>query len=158
VNVSTVQLRQPDFVPRFLHAVGAKDGPCGIDIDVTASMLIDDAEEPIRKLEELREAGVGIAVDDFGSGYSSLSYLARLPVHTLKIDQAFVSSMLSSAQSMTLVSTIISLAHALRLEVIAESVEDEAQARTLRLLRCDEMQGFLISRPVAPAEMRGLLQ
>jgi diguanylate cyclase (GGDEF)-like protein len=158
VNVSTVQLRQPDFVPRFLQAVGAKDGACGIDIDVTESMLIDDAEAHIRKLHELREAGIGIAVDDFGRGYSSLSYLARLPVHTLKIDQTFVASMLENAQSMTLVTSIISLAHALRLDVIAESVEDEAQARTLRLLRCDEMQGFLFGHPVAPAELGGLLQ
>jgi diguanylate cyclase (GGDEF)-like protein len=158
VNVSTVQMRRPDFVPRFLQAAGAKDGLCGIDIDVTESLLIDDADEHIRKLHELREAGVCIAVDDFGRGYSSLSYLARLPVQTLKIDQLFVASMLSSAQSMTLVTTIISLAHALHLEVIAESVEEEAQARTLRLLRCDGMQGFLIGRPVAPADMHGLLQ
>ncbi len=158
VNISTVQLKQPDFVPRFLQAVGAKDGPCGIDIDVNESMLIDDAEGHIRKLHELRDAGIGIAVDDFGRGYSSLSYLARLPVHTLKIDQMFVASMLENAQSMTLVTTIISLAHALRLEVIAESVEDEAQARTLRLLRCDEMQGFLFGHPVAPAELGGMLQ
>jgi EAL domain-containing protein (putative c-di-GMP-specific phosphodiesterase class I) len=95
---------------------------------------------------------VAIAIDDFGTGFSSLSHLARLPVDTLKIDRSFVIDMTSGPQGLALVSTIISLAHALKLKVVAEGVETEEQSRLLRLLRCDQMQGFLFSKPV-PVEI-----
>jgi diguanylate cyclase len=91
--------------------------------------------------------GISIAIDDFGTGYSSLSYLARLPVTALKIDRSFVSTMTERPESVSIVSTTISLAHSLDMQVIAEGVEIEEQARLLRLLRCDQMQGYLISRP-----------
>jgi EAL domain-containing protein (putative c-di-GMP-specific phosphodiesterase class I) len=102
--------------------------------------------------------GLSIAIDDFGTGYSSLGYLAKLPVHSLKIDRSFIATMADEPDTMTLVSTIISLAHSLRLKVCAEGVETEEQAKVLRLLRCDEMQGYLISRPVPDAELRAMLQ
>ncbi len=89
-----------------------------------------------------------ISIDDFGTGYSSLGYLAKLPVHTLKIDRSFVTTMLNNPDTMTLVSTIISLAHSLRLDVVAEGVEQEDQAKVLRLLRCEQMQGYLFSKPL----------
>ena len=92
--------------------------------------------------------GVGIAIDDFGTGFSSLSYLAKLPVDTLKIDRSFVTDMTATPEGLALVSTIINLAHALKLKVVAEGVETDEQSRLLRLLNCDEMQGFLFSRPV----------
>jgi EAL domain-containing protein (putative c-di-GMP-specific phosphodiesterase class I) len=100
---------------------------------------------------------VKIFLDDFGTGYSSLSYVAQLPVHALKIDRSFVSSMLDVPSAMTLVSTIISLARALKLQTVAEGVESEEQAKILRLLQCDEMQGYLISKPVPFEEMTAYL-
>jgi EAL domain-containing protein (putative c-di-GMP-specific phosphodiesterase class I) len=96
--------------------------------------------------------GVTIAIDDFGTGFSSLNYLFKLPVNTLKIDRAFVVDMISGAGGLTLVSVIVNLAHALKLKVVAEGVETEAQLRQLRLLHCDEMQGYLFGKPV-PVEI-----
>jgi EAL domain-containing protein (putative c-di-GMP-specific phosphodiesterase class I) len=101
---------------------------------------------------------VDIAVDDFGTGHSSLAYLAKLPVNALKIDRSFVATMTANAHSMTLVSTIISLAHALDLKVIAEGVESEDQAKLLRLLKCDEMQGYLFSMPLSADRVMAFLQ
>ncbi len=157
INVSTLQLGRADFAQRFAEVLGATDDGGGIDIEVTESLIINDAERHIERLNEIRQLGVDIAVDDFGTGYSSLGYLAKLPVQTLKIDRSFITTMLQDSGSMTLVSTIISLAHALRLSVVAEGVEDEAQAKILRLLRCDEMQGYLISRPLPAPEIPALL-
>ena len=114
---------------------------------------MQDVEDNIAKLVALRNLGVHIAIDDFGTGYSSLGYLAKLPVTTLKIDRSFIIAMLDDPSAMTLVSTIISLAHALRLEVVAEGVESEEQAKILRLVRCDQMQGYLISKPVSFDDM-----
>src|SRR6185503_7967446 len=97
-------------------------------------------------------------IDDFGTGYSSLGYLAKLPVHTLKIDRSFIITMLSDPAAMTLVSTIISLAHSLKLNVVAEGVDQEEQARMLHLLLCDQMQGYLFSKPVPFDAMTALLR
>jgi EAL domain-containing protein (putative c-di-GMP-specific phosphodiesterase class I) len=101
--------------------------------------------------------GVHISVDDFGTGYSSLSYLAKLPVNELKIDRSFVITMTGSPESMAIVSTILSLARALGLQVVAEGVETDEQSRLLKLLRCDEVQGFLFGRPIPSADMARLL-
>ena len=114
---------------------------------------MEDIEGNIRKLKEVRELGIAIAIDDFGTGYSSLGYLAKLPVQTLKIDRSFIITMLGDADAMTLVQTIISLAHSLRLKVVAEGVDEEGQAKMLRLLHCDEMQGYLFSRPLPAADV-----
>jgi EAL domain-containing protein (putative c-di-GMP-specific phosphodiesterase class I) len=116
---------------------------------VTESLIMDDAAENIEKLKEIRALGVGIAIDDFGTGYSSLGYLTKLPAQTLKIDRSFVMAMLSDPAAMTLVSSIISLAHALQLDVVAEGVESEDQAKVLSLLRCDQIQGYLICKPLS---------
>ena len=115
-------------------------------------MIMADVKNSIASLQAIRAMGVTIAIDDFGTGFSSLSYLAKLPVDTLKIDRSFVIDMTSGPQGLALVSTIINLAHALKLKVVAEGVETEEQSRLLRLLSCDEMQGFLFSKPV-PAEI-----
>ena len=157
VNVSAIQVRQRNFV----DVVGAilREGANrpGIDIEITESLIMEDVAGTIDKLKILRDLGVSIAIDDFGTGYSSLGYLAKLPVHSLKIDRSFIVTMADNSDTMTLVSTIISLAHALRLKVCAEGVETEEQAKVLRLLRCDEMQGYLISRPVPLEQLTPLL-
>ncbi len=153
VNVSTVQLKRDDFVRSIATTLKVAGGEAAIDIEVTESLLLGDAAENLTKLEALRELGVGIALDDFGTGYSSLGYLARLPVQTLKIDRSFIASMLDDPGAMTLVSTIISLARSLKMETVAEGVESEEQAKILRLLRCDQMQGYLVSKPLSFADM-----
>jgi diguanylate cyclase (GGDEF)-like protein/PAS domain S-box-containing protein len=158
VNVSAIQLRQREFVDMVREAVRDGTGPPMIDIEITESVIVEEFESTVQKLRAIRDMGLSIAIDDFGTGYSSLGYLAKLPVHSLKIDRSFIATMADEPDTMTLVSTIISLAHSLRLKVCAEGVETEEQAKVLRLLRCDEMQGYLISRPVPDAELRAMLQ
>lgn len=149
VNVSAMQLQQKDFVESVRRAIAMSDGAApGIDLEITESMIITDVEQNIARLSAIRNMGLAIAIDDFGTGYSSLGYLARLPLDALKIDQSFVSTMTTSPVSMTIVSTMIAMAHALDLKVIAEGVEEEEQAKFLTLLKCDELQGYLISRPL----------
>jgi diguanylate cyclase (GGDEF)-like protein len=161
VNVSSVQLRQKKIIGMVrdaLSASAAHDLPPAIDIELTESLIMEDVDASIEMLTSLCGLGVNIAIDDFGTGYSSLAYLAKLPVHALKIDRYFIESMINEPNGMMLVSTIISLAHAMRLKVIAEGVETEEHAKILRLLRCDEMQGYLISQPVTREAMLDLLQ
>jgi diguanylate cyclase (GGDEF)-like protein/PAS domain S-box-containing protein len=148
VNVSAVQLRRNDFVKTLHEALAHGPGAAGIDIEITESLLMDDMEENVAKLEAARDMGIRIAVDDFGTGYSSLGYLAKLPAHTLKIDRSFVITMLGDPNVMTLVSMIISTAHSIGLDVVAEGVDQERQAQALADLQCDQIQGYLISRPV----------
>jgi len=109
-------------------------------------------------IKSLKDIGVKLAIDDFGTGYSSLSYIARLPANSLKIDRSFIMDMTNRPESMTLVSTIITLAHSLKLNVVAEGVETGEQARLLTLLKCNEMQGFLFSKPLPPEEIPGWLE
>ena len=158
VNVSPIQLRKRDFVQtvRATLAEGARIP--GLDLEITENLIMEDIEENIRLLAAIRDLGVGVAVDDFGTGYSSLRYLAKLPVQTLKIDRAFIVTMLDDANTMTLVSTIISLAHSLGLKVVAEGVDSEKQAETLQALNCDQMQGYLVSKPVPVGELSELLR
>jgi diguanylate cyclase (GGDEF)-like protein/PAS domain S-box-containing protein len=157
VNVSGVQLRRRDFVDVLREAVRPGGDPPAIDIEITESVIMGDIAATGDKLRAVSELGLNIAIDDFGTGYSSLGYLAKLPVHSLKIDRSFIITMVEDPDTMTLVSTIISLAHSLRLKVVAEGVETEEQAKVLRLLRCDEMQGYLISRPVPLEQLTPLL-
>jgi len=153
VNVSAIQLQQKDFVGTVKSIIeegrASNDTPGGgLDLEITESLIMRNIEEIVPRLKALRELGVDIMVDDFGTGHSSLRYLAKLPITALKIDQSFVDTMSENAESMTIVSTIVSLAHSLHLKVIAEGVETEEQARLLRQVGCDELQGYLISRPV----------
>jgi diguanylate cyclase (GGDEF)-like protein/PAS domain S-box-containing protein len=157
VNVSAVQLRQRDFVAALEQAIVDGVVPTAIDLELTESLVMEDIKASIEKLKAIRALGVRVAIDDFGTGYSSLGYLAQLPVESLKIDRSFIVKMEEDPNAMTLVSTIISLAHSLRLKVVAEGVETEEQAKFLRLLRCDQMQGYLFSKPVPEAELRRML-
>ena len=148
VNVSTVQLQHRDFLRAVGEVVGASGKDAGLDIEVTESVIMADASENIEKLKAIRNLGIGIAIDDFGTGYSSLGYLTKLPAQTIKIDRSFIVAMLDDPGMLSLVSTIITLAHSLNMSVVAEGVESEEQAKLLRLLRCDFMQGYLMSKPL----------
>ena len=152
VNVSARELRHVSFVPDCAALLGSQGARHGLDIEITESMVMDDIDKSIRSLQALRSLGCRIAIDDFGTGYSSLNYLSRLPADTLKIDQSFVSALATSADTLALVTNIIGLAHSLGLKVVAEGVEDEEQAKLLRLLRCDELQGYHFGRPVPVAD------
>jgi diguanylate cyclase (GGDEF)-like protein/PAS domain S-box-containing protein len=155
VNLSAVQLREPDFVSQVTAVLAGQPAPQGIDIELTESLLMEDIEGNIEKLQALRKDGVRLSIDDFGTGYSSLAYLSKLPAEILKIDRTFILTMLDDPNNMTLVSTMISLAHSLRMKVVAEGVETEDQAKLLRLLRCDQMQGNLVGQPL-PWDALGL--
>jgi diguanylate cyclase (GGDEF)-like protein/PAS domain S-box-containing protein len=158
VNVSSIQLRQADFVDVVRAALnGSHGGAHGLDLEITESLLMEDIEGNIGKLRAIRDMGVDIAIDDFGTGYSSLGYVARLPVQCLKIDRSFIVTMLGDSDTMTLVRMIVSLAQSLRLKVVAEGVETEEQANALRLLGCDQAQGYLYSKPLTFTEMTALL-
>jgi EAL domain-containing protein (putative c-di-GMP-specific phosphodiesterase class I) len=130
----------------------AADAAAGLQLEITESVIMQDVNQSIGSLLAIRALGVAIAIDDFGTGFSSLSYLAKLPVDTLKIDRSFVVEMVSATGGLTLVSVIINLAHALKLNTVAEGVETEEQLRQLRSLGCDEMQGYLFGKPV-PVEI-----
>lgn len=158
VNVSATQVRQSGWVAEVERTVALfGGGACGLDLEITESILMDDVEAAIAKLKAIQALGMTISLDDFGTGYSSLSYLRRLPINALKIDGSFIGGMPGDAGKTSLVSGIITLAHSLRLQVIAEGVETEAQAKLLGRLRCDQIQGWLISEAVPADQMEALL-
>ena len=153
VNVSSQQLRHRAFVADIQLAIGIDPlAAAGLELEITESMVMQDFKHNIASLHAIRAMGICIAIDDFGTGFSSLSYLAKLPVDTLKIDRSFIIDMEAGGQGPAMVATIISLAHAVKLKVVAEGVETAEQLRLLRLLHCDEYQGFLFGKPV-PAEI-----
>jgi diguanylate cyclase (GGDEF)-like protein len=159
LNVSPVQLRHRDFVNTVMEAAREADRANGVlDLEITESVIMENFDETIHKLQILRSAGVSVAVDDFGTGYSSLAYVARLPIRGLKIDRSFVTNMTQSQESLAIVRSVISLAHSLKLEVIAEGVETEQQAAILEELSCDQLQGYLFSRPVPSTDIPRLLK
>ena len=152
VNISQIQLAQKNFVSMIEELVKkyGRDG-CGLDIEITESLIMKDVSENVSKLREIRALGVGISIDDFGTGYSSFSHLATLPISALKIDRSFVVNMATNPDHRNIVSTIISLAHLLKHNVIAEGIDSEEQASLLREMGCDEIQGYIYSRPM-PAD------
>ncbi|OAI05407.1 diguanylate cyclase [Methylomonas methanica] len=153
VNVSPLQLRNRRFIAEVKQAISIDaHAAAGLELELTESLIMADINYSIASLQTLRAMGVSITIDDFGTGFSSLSYLSKLPVDTLKIDRSFVIEMTETPEGLALVSTIINLAHSMKLKVVAEGVETEEQSRLLRLLSCDEMQGFLFSKPV-PSEI-----
>jgi diguanylate cyclase (GGDEF)-like protein len=158
VNVSAVQLRKADFVATVEATLRDGADPHGIDLEITESLIMEDIEGTLEKLHALRELGIELSIDDFGTGYSSLAYLAKLPAQTLKIDRAFVMTIVEDRSSMTVVSSMISLAHSLRMKVVAEGVETPEQARMLHLLHCDQMQGYLVSKPLPFEQVSVLIE
>lgn len=157
VNISPRQLEMADFVGSVLRALEANQLEPGVlELEITESVLMRDVEGNAAKLIQLAEAGVRLAVDDFGTGYSSLKYLSRFPIHTLKIDRAFVKD--SELDGMSIANAIVGMAKNLKLNVIAEGVESIAQLEQLRSLQCSEVQGYLFGMPMSAQEATRLLQ
>ena len=162
VNVSALQFRETDMpavVARALADTGLE--PHFLELELTESVLMQRVDEVVKVLKELRAMGIRISIDDFGTGYSSLSYLKRMPIDALKVDRSFVNDIFGENDEVTdegaeIVSTIINLAHNLKLKAIAEGVETPAQAEFLRSKGCDEVQGFLVSRPVSGEDLISL--
>jgi diguanylate cyclase len=158
VNISARQFQEQDLsetVVRILNQT--KIAPQYLELEVTESSIVQNPEFAASVLTKLKGMGVKISIDDFGTGYSSLASLKRLPIDALKIDQSFVRDATTEPDDASLVMAIITLAHNLRLKVIAEGVETEEQLRFLHLLRCDEIQGNLFSKPIPPESLEGLL-
>ena len=158
VNVSARQFQQKGFyesVVRVLDETGLSSDH--LELELTETSIMENAESAVALLTAIRKLGVKIAIDDFGTGYSSLSYLKRLPIDILKLDRSFVNGATSDPDDAALVMAIITLAHNLRLEVIAEGVETEEHLRFLRLLRCNGGQGFLFGKPMPADQFRSFV-
>jgi diguanylate cyclase (GGDEF)-like protein len=159
VNLSAVQFRQDnlvEFISQVLEDTGLDASY--LELEVTESVVMQNAEQAAIILEKLHAKGIHISIDDFGTGYSSLSYLKRFSLDTLKIDRSFVRDISSDADDAAIVKSVIALAHSLRLRVIAEGVETQEQLAFLSALGCDEYQGYYRSRPVPAAEFEQLLR
>jgi diguanylate cyclase (GGDEF)-like protein len=154
VNVSQRQFRHPHFVADVLEALASSGAdPRKLKLELTESLLVDDVEDTIAKMTELKTKGIGFSLDDFGTGYSSLSYLKRLPLDQLKIDQSFVRDVFTDANDASIVRTVVTLGQSLGLDVIAEGVETEAQREFLASQGCHAFQGNLFGRPVPIDEL-----
>jgi diguanylate cyclase (GGDEF)-like protein len=157
-NISPRQFQHPDFFSRVagvLDDIGVE--PEYLELEVTEGSIMTKPELAVQTLNALKNIGVRISIDDFGTGFSSLGYLKRLPIDIVKIDRSFVSGSATDPADAALVMAIITLAHNLRLKVVAEGVETEDQLRFLHLLRCDEIQGYLFSKPLPAEEFEELL-
>ena len=159
VNLSSRQFRQPNLVETVRRALAETElPPQQLEIELTESSIMDDEEHGIKVLHRLKDLGVTIAIDDFGTGYSSLSYLKRLPIDKLKIDRSFMQDATDNPDDAAIIMALITLAHNLGLRVVAEGVETESQSAFLRLLRCDEAQGYLFSPPIPANAFEQLLR
>jgi EAL domain-containing protein (putative c-di-GMP-specific phosphodiesterase class I) len=149
VNVSALQLLRGDL-PGVVERVLAETGlpPHALELELTESVIMANAEQTADKLQAFRRLGISLAIDDFGTGYSSLAYLKRLPINTLKIDKEFVDDLSLGSEDAAITTTVIAMARALGLNVVAEGVETEAQVQFLREHHCDEIQGFWLSPPL----------
>ncbi|MEN8204525.1 MAG: EAL domain-containing protein [Pseudomonadota bacterium] len=159
VNVSPRQFRDGNLAANVAGILRSTDtDPSRLELEVTEEMIMDDTDRTIGMLKRLHDMGLCISVDDFGTGYSSLSYLRQLPVDILKIDQSFVKTLMEDASAQAITSSIIVLAHKLGLAVTAEGVETEQQWNLLRKWRCDELQGYLFSKPLPAEQFMQLLK
>ncbi len=159
VNLSAVQLRQPDIVEtieRILRETGLS--PHCLELEITESTAMHDARNTVIILDQLSELGVKISLDDFGTGYSSLAYLKRFPLSRIKIDRSFISDVLNNSDDAAIVSAVITLGQALNMKVTAEGVEETGQINYLKGQGCEEIQGFHFSRPIAPAAFAEMLK
>lgn len=158
INISAIQLREKNFKDILLYNTEINDlEPRNIEIEITESVLIDDFDFTIPILKELREKGYKISLDDFGTGYSSLSYLKDIPINTLKIDKSFVDTMLIDQSTSIITNAVISMVRKLGLETIAEGVETEDQYEYLKEINCDNIQGYLLGKPMTKSSIIELI-
>src|SRR5581483_10561292 len=159
VNLAARQLRQPELVPTLMQSLLSSGmDPGALCLELTETTFMEDAGSHRDTLTGLRELGLGLAIDDFGTGYSSLTYLKRFPVSVLKIDQAFVRGLGEDSADTAIVKSVIDLAHALGLVVVAEGVETADQVGHLRELGCDMAQGYFFARPQPAEDIEALLE
>ena len=154
INLSAIQLRDADIVDTLRRSLAMHGvAPQRLELEITETVLMDSAENYLDAIRAIRALGVKLSLDDFGTGYSSLSYLNRFPLDRLKIDRAFVRDMLDAPADLAVIKAIIELGHELGLRVVAEGVENEDEANTLRSIGCDELQGFLYSPAISAEEL-----
>ena len=159
VNLSMVQFRHAGLVEMVQQALADSGvSPHMLELELTESIAMDDPEKVIANVGRLSDLGVRLSIDDFGTGYSSFSYIQRLRVHKLKIDQSFVRHLAEDVSAQHIVQAIIGLAQSLALETIAEGVETVEQRKVLQTLGCDTGQGYHFSRPVPTAQLEGFLR
>ena len=159
VNLSVHQLRQGKLVSLVRQVLDESGlAPQYLELELTESQLLDSVESIISTFEQLHQLGVKLAIDDFGTGYSSLSYLKRFAVDYVKIDQTFIRGVGRCAEDEAITKAIIAMAHSLELKVVAEGVEEASQLAFLKAQQCDEVQGYLISRPINAAALGDLLR
>ena len=159
VNLSPSQFRGSGLIHSIRRALDdAGLEPQYLEVELTESAVMSDPEESIAILEQLSAMGVLVSVDDFGTGYSSMSYLRRLPIDKLKIDRVFINEIVSRPEDASIVRAIVSLAHSLRLKVVAEGVETPAQLDFLKAVGCDEYQGYHFSRAVPAREFERVVR
>jgi len=159
INVSPIQFREDDMASKVATILQSFQLPAdAIELEVTEGAVMENTETSIRKLHDLYDMGIRLSIDDFGTGYSSLSYLGKLPIHALKIDQSFIMDMTEDKNARAIVSSTIFLAHKLGLEVVAEGVETETHKEILQEWHCDELQGYLISKPLYAEQFAALLE
>ncbi|MEH6579243.1 MAG: EAL domain-containing protein [Amphritea sp.] len=158
VNLSPLEFRNPDLGDKIIQIVADSGIPANaIELEITETTIMQNMNTAIDILQKLNDAGFGISADDFGTGYSSLSYLKQFPLSKVKIDRSFVMEFTKDPSDAAIVSAIIAMSHSLGLRVVAEGVETEEQLRFLQDLHCDEMQGYLVSRPVTTEDVNALL-
>ena len=158
VNLSALQLEQDNFVERFVaNLQGTGLDPQSVKLEITENILMQDMEVIIPKLKELRRLGIRIAIDDFGTGYSSLSYLQQFPINTLKIDRSFVGDIRAEEGDASIINAIVAMARGLKLDLIAEGVENRTQLKYLHSQGCSEVQGYIFSPPVPADQVKGLI-
>jgi EAL domain-containing protein (putative c-di-GMP-specific phosphodiesterase class I) len=158
VNLSARQFMQrglADSIRRIVGETGIDPGL--LELEITETTLMQSGGHTLEVLEQIKDMGVGLSIDDFGTGYSSLAYLKRFPVHTIKVDRAFVRELEASAEDRAIVAAVMALANSLQLAVVAEGVETEAQLALLRKHGCLLAQGYLFARPLAAAQVPALL-
>lgn len=159
VNFSVRQFQQPELVDEIRETLSrSRLDPRCLEIEITESIALRNADSALRMLHDLRSLGVRISLDDFGTGQSSLVYLSQFPIDSVKIDRTFVRDICSDSRDAAIVSSVISLAHQLDLNVVAEGVESEEQRRMLEGWGCNEMQGYLFSRPLSARNMSELFE
>ena len=159
VNVSAVQMRDKNFVTIVKDVLDeTKMDPRQLELEITESLFIDHIEETIDMLNELKSLKVRISLDDFGTGFSSLSYLRRLPIDTLKIDKSFIDDLTDKDSSIRIVGDIISLGHNLDAHIVAEGIENSTQLDYLKNHNCDCIQGFMFGKPMSVTDVEALLE